>query len=383
VLSHPFWEGRSVEAVDVLPPQPCYEAIMLSHSPSKRAPPQEFPRATVTPGVDVDDGFSKEASSPSASLERHEDDSDRMLPHPSHVLHWQHVHPSQLIVCPADFEVTPIAGNIDIEPVTLPPVKWSSLSFPNLTAQDLSSLEESKMEDHVKVVASTLASALKTAPSTDEDTVASLQATVNYCAAVLAQVDTAVNVVMNCPLGSSLLIGIRTNSLPVPIRVSCAQCLAWCMRTASFVHPSLCSDKVLSSLRDVLLHDKHPDLRRPTVALLTELLFYNVSCAVDANPSAPAPIPAWFVGLLTRLLSKSEESDAITRHYAAKGVENVLTQALTGIEKLVTQEVSEALVDGCMQVRLTAYQRCCANALLHAARLKPGGVGPRCRSVCP
>lgn len=67
----------------------------------------------------------------------------------------------QLVVCEADFPVSPIAGNADIEDVVYPSVRLSLLPFAPMTVEALAELGEADQESHLRVVATALSTAVK------------------------------------------------------------------------------------------------------------------------------------------------------------------------------------------------------------------------------
>ena len=63
-------------------------------------------------------------------------------------------------MCATDYEVTPIAGNADIEPIRLPPIRLAALPFAQLPLMDLQTISIKDRDSHMKAVATALSKAL-------------------------------------------------------------------------------------------------------------------------------------------------------------------------------------------------------------------------------
>lgn len=74
-------------------------------------------------------------------------------------------------MCGADFEVTPIAGNSEIEPLKLPPVRLGVLPFPPYSSEQLVSMSDPDRDAHMKLVASQFAACLTGAQAATGDDV--------------------------------------------------------------------------------------------------------------------------------------------------------------------------------------------------------------------
>lgn len=71
-----------------------------------------------------------------------------------------------------------------------------------------------------------------------------LHAVLSYCCAVLTRCDSVANLVVNCPIATTLAAAVKTGSLPATARTLAATALAIAVKSALYVQPAVLSDKV-------------------------------------------------------------------------------------------------------------------------------------------
>lgn len=90
------------------------------------------------------------------------------------------------------------------------------------------------------------------------------------------------------------------------------------------------------------LSSSDPIVRRRAVATLGELVFYFSSEGTNSLRTR-APKPAALVAEIVQLLQPSE--DAVTRHYSAKILENMMTTKNFWAEQFATVEAATGLLE--------------------------------------
>ena len=162
--------------------------------------------------------------------------------------------------------------------------------------------------------------------------------------------------------------------------------LACCLRYATFIQPPQAKHKdthILPTLVGILkegagttgsagsshTHGSRLDikLKRRAVAALGETLFYVSSQDLETD-GAPRDelwsLPSGTIAVLVKCLKN--DTDEIVRHYAAKTIENVLSQGDPDFRrKLVTVDVAARLLELSQHGRNEALQASCGMALAH------------------
>ena len=221
--------------------------------------------------------------------------------------------------------VKPIVANKTIEEVRYPHCSASALPFEPLSAEQLAHVAQSELEAHLRLVYQSLAGH------------ADVNAKMNLLAYLhpLAHTASIANVIINSSFLALLLKMIRRFKSST-LRAVIVTLLGLLVRHATLIVPDEGGEKngVLAVLVE-LTSDDAVALRRRAVACVGELLFY-IATQEDAADDAPAgepagwPTPTAAAAAVVACLTDRDD-DAIVQHYAAKTVENTLSQPASAV----------------------------------------------------
>mmetsp|Transcript_26281 Transcript_26281/g.44331 ORF Transcript_26281/g.44331 Transcript_26281/m.44331 type:complete len:1505 (+) Transcript_26281:148-4662(+) len=330
----------------------------------------------------------------------------------------QEVMSSDILTHITDSQVKPIVNNRAIETIEKHPLgKSTSLHFQALSLEQLSSMSQSKIESHLSQVYKSLqanlgssathrntsSSSIANSSSSNQPATPAVMAEriniLSYLCSISSNTDAAntvlntifvnllLNVLKSPVAGSNKALHNHSQSLkgrsPHSAKAIAATALALFLRYATYVEPPRTpKDKeppvtllavLVTLLRDPSLVRQDPLLRHRALAALGEIVFYISAQEDDGNDSTGTEnavdlkkwvLPQAVVTVLTKALG--DESDEISRHYAAKTIENVLAQGgLLARQKFCTFEIAFRMLELSQHSRNTSIQATCAMALFH------------------
>ncbi len=293
--------------------------------------------------------------------------------------------PNSLIVHLSDTTVKPIVGNKAIEVLERPIFKASGLPVSAISPDDASSLAQSQLQQHLTVLYKYLH---RSTTSSSNTSISDRNNVLSYLYSLASSVEVA-NIVLNTHFLGLLLrfiraaapnTGARTTrtgtsdgrSSGLSLRALASTVLSTMLRYCTAINPPTATNKdehiipvLLSVLKETNRQD--PYLRRRALAGLGELLFYLSSN--ESTENGEGAISEW--GVTTSSLAMivkclRDDGDEITRHYAAKTIENIMTTGSSEFRrKFTTLEIAERLMEMSLHGRNESLQSSCAMAAFH------------------
>lgn len=325
-----------------------------------------------------------------------------------------------LLMHVSDNNAKPIMGNKYIENIDKPVYKSSTTAFPTVVAEDIPQLPPAELESVLNQLYKYLykycyanGSSSGSSPNTGNSTSSSIVMNANalaersrllsYLVTISSYVEVA-NYILNNNFLLLLLRIIRTpgdasnnsnmatktfnssikstatngaTSLNAAITLSrtlASASLAYMLRYCGFVQPPTVrnrDDHIIASLIGILKESSKMDskLKRRVVAALGEAVFYVCSQPDPQDEDGNGNGGQWSLpaGVITVLLKcLKDETDEIVRHYAAKTIENVLSQgSIEYRRRFAIVEIAARLLEMSQHARNEVLQATCGMALSH------------------
>ena len=329
---------------------------------------------------------------------------------------------TSLLMHISDNNAKPIMGNKYIENIDKPVYKSSSTAFPTVVAEEIPQLPPSELETllnqlykYLYKYCYTNGTATNSSPNTGGQNSTSSSIIMNanaltersrllsYLVTISSYVEVA-NYILNNNFLLLLLRIIKTpgdvsnnsniatktfnssikstamngaSSLNAAITLSrtlAAATLAYMLRYCGFIQPPTIrnrDDHIIASLISILKDSSKMDskFKRRVIAALGETIFYISSQSDNQNEDTNTSGGQWSLpaGVITIVLKcLKDETDEIVRHYAAKTVENVLSQGTAEYRRrFAVVEIAARLLEMSQHARNEVLQATCGMALSH------------------
>jgi serine/threonine-protein kinase ULK4 len=264
----------------------------------------------------------------------------------------------------SDITVRPIVSNHRIEVVQDAPHDAEKLPFKDLSVDEMLATSTSELEAFLTRIYRSVAH-----PSNVQEKVNTLA----YFETLCTEVSSA-NVLANSSL-MSMFVRVLASSRSAPLKIKLCSILGLLMRHATHISDEFAKSDAAKVLAETM-SDENSKVRRRAMAALGELLFY---VATQKRPDAPQ---VW--GITDRVVdvfidTLEREEDEITKHYACKSIENIVShESSTWIREAFAECRVASILFSIATDRQVDDQLCgtAASALARIVRLEPKILQP-------
>jgi len=264
----------------------------------------------------------------------------------------------------SDITVRPIVSNHRIEVVQDAPHDAEKLPFKDLSVDEMLATSTSELEAFLTRIYRSVAH-----PSNVQEKVNTLA----YFETLCTEVSSA-NVLANSSL-MSMFVRVLASSRSAPLKIKLCSILGLLMRHATHISDEFAKSDAAKVLAETM-SDENSKVRRRAMAALGELSFY---VATQKRPDASQ---VW--GITDRVVdvfidTLEREEDEITKHYACKSIENIVShESSTWIREAFAECRVASILFSIATDRQVDDQLCgtAASALARIVRLEPKILQP-------
>lgn len=212
-----------------------------------------------------------------------------------------------------DSHIRPLCMNGRIERYTEPTVRKESLPFPFTSFAQLKQMNNEALSNFLPTVYKALC--LEKQPEGRINILAYLE--------VICKEASIANILVNSATLDFCFLHLDPSNNPLELRVAAATIIGQLVRHTTFIHQDTVRAGMVQKTVNLFQKEPHMTVKRRLLVCLGELLFYIAVQttaereAWDLNPSAIREL----------YLSALDGSDEVLRHYAVKGIENVVSVA--------------------------------------------------------
>ena len=259
----------------------------------------------------------------------------------------------------SDITVRPIVSNHRIEVVQDAPHDAEKLPFKDLSVDEMLATSTFELEAFLTRIYRSVAH-----PSNVQEKVNTLA----YFETLCTEASSA-NVLANSSL-MSMFVRVLASSRSAPLKIKLCSILGLLMRHATHISDEFAKSEAAKVLAETM-SDENSKVRRRAMAALGELSFY---VATQKRPDAPQ---VW--GITDRVIdvfidTLEREEDEVTKHYACKSIENIVShEASTWIREAFAECRVASILFSIATDRQVDDQLCgtAASALARIVRLEP------------